>query len=320
MKDILEGGLFLKPTVEYNRCLRSSPGRSRCTACQDVCPVPGFNLNDGTVTLPDGCISCHLCTAACPEGAIRGMLPPKRLLNQTDIVLRCERVHRHGVVSIACIGSIPKVFLEIAAIRKRPLHLVTGPCEGCERRVGLDLCEQRIARVNETGSLIWRRSEQPFSEVPERRRLLSCLAQPVTSLRMGTTDYRELLSEEHISDVDRIRPVLTDRCVGCPVCEVVCPHQVFHRDETDKGVCYQIVEQRCTGCEKCADSCLFQGVTMESVSQRRVRKVELGRQSCPHCKDVFIGNAGICPRCRMAETRGLLAKTGNARAAVGVRT
>lgn len=312
--------MFPKPIVEEKRCLRSSPGRSGCTACQDVCPVPGFYLNGRTVTLPDDCISCHLCTAACPEGAVRGMLPPSRLLNQTEIVLRCECVHRQGVVSITCIGAIPKVFLEVAAIRKRSIHLVTGPCERCERRIGLAICEERIARVHETRSLLWRRSEQPFSEVPERRHLMEWLVRSVTPFRMRATDYRELLPEELISDADRVRPVFQDRCVGCPVCEVVCPHRVFLRNETESGVSYRIVEQRCMGCGKCIDSCLFQGVTLESALQRRVQTIELGRKNCPECNEVFFGQAGACPRCRMTGTRGLFATTYGARSSVGVRT
>lgn len=319
MKDLLKGALFPKPVVENNRCLRSGLGRSGCTACRDVCPAPGFHLNGATVALPGDCISCHLCTAACPEGAIRGILPPPRLLNQTVIGLRCERVYRYGVAPIACVGAIPKAFLEVASIRKRSVHLVTGPCERCELCLGLTLCEQRIARVHETHSLTWHRSEQPFSEVPERRRLLAWLGRSFMPYRMKATDYRELLPAELISDADRIRPVLTDRCVGCPVCEVVCPHHVFHRDETDTGVSYWVVEQRCTGCRKCMDSCPFRGVMLESASQRSVRRVVLGRQKCPDCQEVFVGKPGACPRCIMIGTQGLLATTGSARSAVGVR-
>jgi len=309
--------MFPKPVVEDNQCLRSSPGRSGCTACRDVCPIAGFQLNGRTITLPDGCISCHLCTAACPEGAIRGMLPSSRLLNQTAIVLRCERVYRHGVASIACAGAIPKEFLEVASIRKRSIHLLTGPCERCERSIGLTLFEQRIAWVRKTRFRAWRHIEQPFCEVPERRRLLEWLARSVTPYRMRATDYRELLPEELISDAGRIRPVLLDRCVGCPVCEVVCPHHVFHRDETDTGVRYSVMEQRCTGCGKCVDSCLLQGVILESASQRGTRTVELEKSSCPDCREVFFGKAGACPRCRVAETRGLFATIGSARSARG---
>lgn len=304
--------MFPKPIVEENRCLRSGPGRSGCTECQDVCPhFPGFILNGGTVTLPSECDSCHLCTAACLEGAISGMLPPPRLLNQDEIVLRCEWVHEPGAASMACVGAIPKAFLEVAAVRKRAVHLVTGPCEQCERHVGLALYEKRIARIQETRSLVWDRRELPFSEAPERRRLLGWLARSVIPNRMRASEYREMLSEEFISDADRVYPKFTDRCVGCPVCEVVCPHHVFHRHETDRGVSFQIMDQHCTGCGKCIDSCLLQGITLEGSSHRGVRKVDLERQICPDCKEIFNGRVDACPRCRMAETQGLAASAGN---------
>ena len=311
MKELLECAMFPKPIVEDNRCLRSGPGRSGCTECFDVCPhSPGFILNGGTVTLPSECDSCHLCTAACPEGAIFGMLPPPRLLNQEEIVLRCERVHEPGVVSIACVGAIPKAFLEVAAVRNRTIHLVTGPCDLCERHVGLALCEQRIARIQETRSLIWHHRELPFSEVPERRRLLGWLARSVIPNRMRASEFREMLNEEYIHDADRVHPEFNGRCVGCPVCEVVCPHHVFHRHETDRGVSFQIIDQRCTGCGKCVDSCPLQGVTLEGSSQRGVRKVDLDRQICPECKEIFNGQADACPRCRMAGTKGIYDSTG----------
>lgn len=301
--------MFPKPVIEDKRCLRSGPGRSRCTACRDVCAVSGFRLNGRTVSLPDDCISCHLCTAACLEGAICGMLPPPRLLNQTTIVLRCERVYRHGVASIACIGAIPKEFLEIAAVRKCSVHLITGPCERCECCVGLALCEQRIARVHEARSFTWHRSEQPFSKVPPRRRLLRWLGRSMMPHRIRSTDYRDLMPAEFIVDADRIRPRFTDRCVGCPVCEVICPHHVFRRSETEACVRYWIVEKKCTGCRKCVDSCLFKGVMLESTSQWDVQRIELGRQNCPDCGEEFFGRADACPRCRMAGTQGLFPTT-----------
>jgi NAD-dependent dihydropyrimidine dehydrogenase PreA subunit len=300
--------LFSKPVVDDDRCLRNGPGRSGCTVCQDNCPVPGFKLNGGTVTLPDECNFCHLCTAACPEGAIRGQLPPSRLLSLTEIRLKCERVYKQGVASIPCIGAIPKVFLEVASIQQRSLYLVTGSCNECECRVGLSLFEKRIAQVRKTRSLKCRRHELPFSEIPERRLLLGRLVRSVTSFGMRATDYRELVPEELISDADRIRPVFTDKCIGCPVCEVVCPHHVFHREETDKGVRYKIKEQLCTDCRKCLDSCPFQGVTLERTSQRTVRSIELDRKICDKCDEHFFGQASACPRCRKTKTLEIFAK------------
>lgn len=241
------------------------------------------------------------------------MLPPPRLLNQEEIVLRCEWVIQPGVAAISCAGAIPKFFLEVAAVRKRAIHLVTGPCEQCKRHVGLSLCEQRIALIQETRPLIWSRSEQPFSEAPERRRLLGWLARSVIPFRMRAAEYREMLPEEFISEKDRVHPVFTDRCIGCPVCEVVCPHHVFHRNETDRGVSFQIMDQKCTGCGKCLDSCPLEGVKLEGSSQRGVRMVDLEKQVCPECKEIFNGRADACPRCRMSGTQGLYASTGNAK-------
>lgn len=320
MKDVWEDTLFPIPIVEENRCLRSGPGRSGCTACREVCPIPGFHLNGKTITLPDGCISCNLCTAACPEGAIRSILPPSRLLSQTEIVLNCERVYQHGGTPIACVGAIPKAFLEVAAVRKSSIQLVTGSCNQCECRIGLTLCEKRITRIRENRPLRLYRSEKPFEDAPERRRLLRWLGRSFWPYRMGASDYRSLLSEEFVSETDRIRPVFTDRCIGCPVCEVVCPHRVFQREEKDSAVRFRVVEQRCTDCKKCVDSCLFHGLTLEKTSQCSIRTLELAKQRCPDCKEVFYGQADACPRCRITGDRGLIDKNICAKSVTGVRT
>jgi Fe-S-cluster-containing hydrogenase component 2 len=320
LKDVWEETLFPKPILEESRCLRSGPGRSGCTACRDVCPIPGFHLNDGTVTLPDGCISCHFCTAVCPEGAIRGILPPSRLLSQTEIVLKCARVDQHEGVPIACVGAIPKAFLEVAAVRKRSVQLVTGPCKQCECSIGLALFEKRFARIYEIRPLAFHRFEKPFEEASERRRLLRWLGLSFMPHRMGATDCRELLPEEFVSEADRIRPAFTDRCIGCPVCEVVCPHRVFQRDEKDSAVRFRVVEQRCTGCKKCVDSCQFQGLTLENTSQRGVRTLELGKQCCPDCNEFFYGQTDACPRCRKTGARGLFDMNRCAKSVAGVWT
>jgi NAD-dependent dihydropyrimidine dehydrogenase PreA subunit len=295
--------VFVKPVLEERRCLRSGPGRSGCTVCRDVCPNPGFHLNGGTVTFPGDCFACHFCTAVCPEGAIQGSLPSLRVLEQSTIMLRCDRVYKYGTTPIACVGAIPEAFLEVAAIRKSFVNLITGPCERCEFHVGLSLYEQRINRICRKRILKWRRIELPFNEVPERRRMLEWLWRSVKPDWIRASDYRKLLPAEHSHDTDRMRPTLTDRCVGCPVCEVVCPYFVFQRNETDTGVLYMVDEKRCTGCQKCVDSCPLHAVKLEMASKRSVRTVDLVKQSCPECKEVFFGHVKACPRCHMKDAR-----------------
>jgi NAD-dependent dihydropyrimidine dehydrogenase PreA subunit len=202
--------VFAKPFLEESRCLRNGPGRSGCTVCRDVCPNPGFYLNDGTVTFPGDCSACHFCTAVCPEGAIQGSLPSLRLLEQSTIMLRCERVYRHGATAIACAGAIPEAFLEVAASRQSFVNLITGPCESCDLHDGLFFYEQRISRICQKYDLKWRRIELPFSEIPDRRRMLEWLWRSVRPDWIRASDYRKLLPAEHLFDTDLMRPTLTD--------------------------------------------------------------------------------------------------------------
>ena len=116
---------------------------------------------------------------------------------------------------------------------------------------------------------------------------------------MRTTDYNKLLNKELKLRSEKIRPVLTKRCIGCTVCQAVCPHHVFRRKEEEAGVVYRVVESHCTGCKKCIDNCLFQGIRLENSLPKKVHLYQLKKQNCVNCHEEFVGMINICPKCRL---------------------
>ncbi len=53
----------------------------------------------------------------------------------------------------------------------------------------------------------------------------------------------------------------TDKCTGCGMCAVVCPHGVFEINEKKANI---IERDACMECGACAQNCPFQAITVRS--------------------------------------------------------
>lgn len=57
------------PTVDPARCHNKRQMRSRCTACQDICPQALYQ-KPGFVPRFNACVNCGLCVSACTTRCI----------------------------------------------------------------------------------------------------------------------------------------------------------------------------------------------------------------------------------------------------------
>lgn len=101
------------------------------------------------------------------------------------------------------------------------------------------------------------------------------------------------------------------RCVGCNVCETLCPvGALHHRDDGGRYV-LQLDAARCTGCRVCEAACYHQALRVAdtvdlSVLFERRRSVlfSAARGTCRGCGESFLeGSSEFCPTCRLSGDR-----------------
>ncbi|RUM90778.1 electron transport complex protein RnfB [Balnearium lithotrophicum] len=51
-----------------------------------------------------------------------------------------------------------------------------------------------------------------------------------------------------------------EKCIGCKICEEVCPHGVFVMSESKAVVMYP---ERCNGCGLCVENCPVDAITLK---------------------------------------------------------
>jgi Fe-S-cluster-containing hydrogenase component 2 len=105
---------------------------------------------------------------------------------------------------------------------------------------------------------------------------------------------------------------ISDRCVGCNVCETLCPTGAFRREVQGDDVRLYFTLSRCVGCRICAEACLPKAITfldtldLQEWARGEERKlIEIPAKVCKACSTPFSGLPGeICPRCFGSLQRG----------------
>jgi len=99
--------------------------------------------------------------------------------------------------------------------------------------------------------------------------------------------------------------ILSEKCVGCPTCEYVCPQGVIRRNQTEDKFILFVDEQWCTGCMVCEDACLYKAITIIPCQQitdeyfSEKQRVLLDIKQCELCGISFASiTENLCPRCR----------------------
>jgi heterodisulfide reductase subunit A len=71
------------------------------------------------------------------------------------------------------------------------------------------------------------------------------------------------LSRGHVVAEPIISVVDEDKCIGCGLCELICPYKAVEVKLTEKGRVAKTVSASCKGCGLCAAACPQEAITME---------------------------------------------------------
>lgn len=363
--------------VENVLCSRFRCTKSECSACADVCPVPGaVHFLEQGVEIAAGCVGCGACVSACPNGAvllpegdetllkrIRGRIRPGeafriacgRVQGRVDLVLPCLGRLTEALVLVPILGGAERVELldpgcsdcglKKAALRwESVLTFTRAICEsaelGADRIVRTEARTAKPLEMHEASGITlsrrkffqtmadnWTRSTSPpgvrdtdpgklpttFRETvsqrrqnPKRAHLLRLLdAVPATKATSTTVPAAGIPLAE--LEVDR-------RCVGCNVCETLCPTGALRHCEAKGAYALEFEPALCTACGVCEAACFYKAIHFHETvdvsvlfTRPKVTLVSVRRQTCKACRETFLGKpADLCPLCQVSERRRAL--------------
>ena len=101
------------------------------------------------------------------------------------------------------------------------------------------------------------------------------------------------------------------RCVGCNVCETLCPVGALRHREANGVYALDFYPALCTGCRVCEATCFHQAISIRETvelsvlfDQPKATLVSAPRQTCRSCNERFLGEAAeVCPSCQVSGDR-----------------
>ena len=150
---------------------------------------------------------------------------------------------------------------------------------------------------------VFRDAVQQHHDNPKRTELLQVLrALPGAEARSKSLPSSGL----PIADVE-----VGSQCVGCNVCETLCPVGALRHREANGVYALDFFPALCTGCRVCEAACFYQAIHIRETvelsvlfNQPSVTLISAPRQTCRSCHEIFLGEASeVCPSCQVSGDR-----------------
>lgn len=361
--------------IEDELCSRYRCTKSVCSACADVCPVPGaVRLLDQGVEITGACVACGACASACPNGALLPIEGDRELANRirgrvkpaAAFRIACDRGQGPADLVLPCLSRLTEaLLLEPLRGGASRVELCDPGCAGCGLKKAAAqwenvlafsraLCESaglgadRIARVSvPVGRPV--ETPAPSESAMSRRAIFGAIADrwtasataaaardaeagqaPAVAFRDIVRKPRENPKRSDLLQLLGTLPGTTARsktvaaagvpladleigrqCVGCNVCETLCPTGALQHREADGSYALDFEPALCTGCRVCEVACFYKAirvretVDVSALFQRpKVTLVSAQRHTCPACQETFLDeSSALCPLCRVSSRR-----------------
>lgn len=135
--------------LDVAKCVRTTNKFSTCEECIKACPVETINLSNNLPSfVPNDCIGCGGCLAACPDSAYKlddfsSINYIFSFLEEKKSVLSCKD-------SIPCLAALSvEEILSLSLLSSEELILDKSHCSECEiAKVNVKFIEDRVEEVN----------------------------------------------------------------------------------------------------------------------------------------------------------------------------
>ena len=155
MNDFVDIRLEPPVRLENELCSRYRCTKSGCSACADVCPVPGaVRFLEQGVEITDGCVACGACASACPNGAIRPAESDQELATRIRTRVRsgaafriaCDRAEGRADLVLPCLSRLTEALvLEPVRSGAERVELLDPGCSSCGLRKAAPQWEKVLA-------------------------------------------------------------------------------------------------------------------------------------------------------------------------------
>lgn len=320
--------------VDRTKCMRDRNNRSRCTICQDTCPLGAITLdetnNSNDIIVIDGyvCTGCGICVNICPNPvfSLTDLDFESIIISAGDneqITISC---HRNTCdIEVPCLGYINESILLTLVSKGKQIELNISACKSCNHSSAIGLIQNHVESANALLQCIGK--DEMVTVVEDEnlknahsetflRKLVSQFSHDTSDQK--NTNQRQLLFIEALKNMDSVhkRSIDADKvpfgsinisksCNGCGMCVAICPIDALSAVD-DQTFTLKLKPDMCTGCGLCSQICnqnclhFDSMINLNDLVQGELKTlIQIEKVKCKDCGKFFVkeSESPLCISC-----------------------